>query len=334
MCKHAVGMFVCLSAETLRAAGWTSHQIREAQSCCLRRVRHGVYVVVRVCDNPRHAYVSAIAASDLTDLPKETKGMRKQNEDLQILVRSYERDLPPQATLSHRSAMIAHGLPVPFFDRGEHPIAEAVHPTYGVRHRSLHVRLRELAPGDCVIVGGARATSLLRTLADVARDYPRSFAVAVLDFSIHQGLTTAEAVRAYAEQHPFRTNQRKVDAALELMDGRRESVSESICAVRFVEHSIVGFVPQVTIRDADGDFVARTDFADEKAKVIAEFDGAGKYYLPGTDPKQAFELERHREYRLRNLGYSVFRIRWQDLFSADIFLKIKDRVARSLAVRR
>ena len=93
-------------------------------------------------------------------------------------------------------------------------------------------------------------------------------------------------------------------------------------------NSIPGFEPQVVIRDERGDFVARTDFANPKARVVAEFDGAGKYYLDGADPKRAFELERRREYSLRNLGIQVFRITWRDLFRGDLFLRIKDSVKR------
>ncbi|WP_166972570.1 hypothetical protein [Brevibacterium atlanticum] len=131
----------------------------------------------------------------------------------------------------------------------------------------------------------------------------------------------------------MRTRQRRIAAVIDNIDSRRESIGESICAVRFVEHSIPGFEPQVTIVDEQGNFVARTDFANESVKVIAEFDGAGKYYLDSTDPKIAFEHERQREYQLRNLGYTVFRIKWADLFAADVFLRIKAMMANPRSVQ-
>lgn len=145
---------------------------------------------------------------------------------------------------------------------------------------------------------------------------------------------TWSQIRGYCEAHPVRTRQRHIYQALALADGRRESVAESICAVRFFEFSIPGFEPQVTICDENGKFVARTDFANRRAKVIAEFDGVGKYHLPGRDPRRELELERQREYKMRNLGYSVFRIRWQDLFSADLFLRTKECVTRAAANAR
>ena len=89
----------------------------------------------------------------------------------------------------------------------------------------------------------------------------------------------------------------------------------------------------MVILNENGDLVARTDFANQTAQVIAEFDGAGKYYLDSADPKQAFERERRRAYSLRNLGYQVFRITWKDLFRGDLFLRIKDSVTRRSARR-
>ena len=115
------------------------------------------------------------------------------------------------------------------------------------------------------------------------------------------------------------------------MDGRRESVAESICAVRFHEYALPGFEPQVEFFDEKGQFIARTDFANKKAKVIVEFDGEGKYHLMGNNPRAEMEKERRREYKLRNLGYAVFRIRWQDLFTADVFLRIRESMNSRLA---
>ncbi|MGC2942159.1 hypothetical protein [Brevibacterium sp. FAM 24638] len=170
-------------------------------------------------------------------------------------------------------------------------------------------------------------TTVHQTLLDIARDYPLAFAVAVVDAAIRKSMVTIESFRKYCDAYPVRTRQRRVASVIDNIDERRESVGESICAVRFVEHSIPGFEPQVTILDERGNFVARTDFANESVKAIVEFDGAGKYYIDRTDPKIAFELERRREYQLRNLGYTVFRIKWADLFAADLFLRIKATLA-------
>ena len=324
-----MSMFVCLSTGELRDAGWSTHQISSALSCCLRRVRTGIYLVAAKCTHPDHDFVATIAAATDVHLPVEVSGMHKRNEDLRIMVRSHVGYLPPQAVLSHRSALIVHGLPVPYFENDSEPMAETIHPKHGVRHSTMLVRRRDLAESDIVMVDGIAVTSVLRTLADIARDYSLAFAVAVFDAAARLSIASEQAIIDYCQANPPRTLGRKVDAAVKLMDGSRESVAESILAVRFVEYSLPGFEPQVAFHDGQGRFIGRTDFADKKAKVIAEFDGEGKYHLPGKNPREEMEKERRREYKLRNLGYAVFRIRWPDLFSADIFLRIKESVDRA-----
>lgn len=331
---HAGRMHVCVSTAQLRTAGWSTYQIGQATKCCLDKLRRGVYVVTTKCANPEHQFTAALASAEVTHLPHETVGMRKQAEDLSIRARSYVGRLPPGAVLSHRSALIAHDLPIPYFERDDALTVEAVHPGRGNRRKNLFVRYRDLASSAYTVLDGCPVTTVHQTLLDIARDYPLAFAVAVVDAAIRKSLVTAESFRAYCDEHPVRTRQRRIASVLDNIDGRRESVGESICAVRFVEHLISGFEPQVTILDDRGDFVARTDFANESCRVIAEFDGAGKYYIDGADPKLSFEMERRREYQLRNLGYTVFRIEWKDLFNADLFLRIKATIANRLLRRR
>lgn len=318
-------MYACLETSDLVAANWNTHQIRSAVDCCLRRLRRGRYVVTRACDNPSHAFVAAIAEAEETALPHETTGMLKRGEDLRILVRSFVPDLPHDAVFSHRSALLVHGLSVPYVDRGE-VYVEVASPRSSVRQRDLVVRRRSLQPDTIEIVDGIPVTTVVQTLLDLARDCPLAFAVAVADAAVRLGRVSLEEFRAHQLAHPVRTRQSRISAVLENIDGRRETVAESICAVRFVEYSIPGFEPQLVVCDADGRFLARSDFGNEAVKVIAEFDGAGKYYIDDGDPHRAFERERKREYALRNEGWLVFRIRWADLFSADLFLRIKEAV--------
>ncbi|WP_166971410.1 hypothetical protein [Brevibacterium atlanticum] len=284
-----------------------------------------------MCDKPEHSFVAAIAEAATTTLPKETRGQRKRAEDLRILLRSYVDRIPQDSVFSHRSALVVHGLPIPYLEKGE-VFAESVNPRYGVRLANMLVRRRALDSGTHEIVNGIPVTTVLQTVHDIARDCPLAFSVAVLDSAVRESVLTLGEIRTHFESHPVRTGTRKMLTALDNVDGRRESVAESICAVRFVEHSMSGFEPQVDIFDESGRHLARTDFADVHAKVIAEVDGAAKYHLDGADPQQSFERERSREYALRNEGWMVFRIRWSELFSAGVFLRIKEAVRRRMVV--
>src|SRR5690625_2898188 len=133
------GMFECLSTAALNEAGWDCHRIKAAERCCLRRLERGRYLVTAVCDHPDHAFTAAIAAAPTTTLPEATNGLPKRTEDLRILVRSYVDRLPTDAVFSHRSALIAHGLPIPYIEPGE-VFAESVSPHYGVRLQNMLIR--------------------------------------------------------------------------------------------------------------------------------------------------------------------------------------------------
>ncbi len=95
-------------------------------------------------------------------------------------------------------------------------------------------------------------------------------------------------------------------AGLRLVDGRRESWLESGSAVVMHRHDIPAPVPQVTILDAHGRFVARNDFAWLDHGVVGEADGRSKYL--NADAVDAFEAEKDRQARLEALGLIV--VRW------------------------
>lgn len=98
-----------------------------------------------------------------------------------------------------------------------------------------------------------------------------------------------------------------------MVDGRRESVGETRVGILAFTAGI-RLVPQVTILDEHGDFVARVDFVVEGTKVIVEFDGKGKYAEGGADVLFA---EKRREDRLRRLGWTVVRVTWADLYRPE-----------------
>ncbi len=101
----------------------------------------------------------------------------------------------------------------------------------------------------------------------------------------------------------------RVRSMLAFVDGRSESVGETRCRIELVTHGIP-LVPQVPIRDRDGNVFARVDFVIEGYKVVVEFDGRVKY---AEGDKQVLWDEKRREDRLRALGYLVVRITWADL---------------------
>ncbi len=74
----------------------------------------------------------------------------------------------------------------------------------------------------------------------------------------------------------------------------------------------LGFRPtsQFVITRRNGRFVARVDFLLENG-VVVEFDGAIKY--AGEDKDEVLAAQDAREKAIRELGYGVARLTWDDL---------------------
>ncbi|AXE39980.1 hypothetical protein JS278_02845 [Acidipropionibacterium virtanenii] len=75
-------------------------------------------------------------------------------------------------------------------------------------------------------------------------------------------------------------------------------------------------VLQFVLRDPDGRFVSRNDFGWPDWKVVAEYDGMGKYTTllkPGETAADAIAREKAREADIRAQGYEFTRFMAQDL---------------------
>ncbi|TDC98351.1 DUF559 domain-containing protein [Saccharopolyspora terrae] len=107
------------------------------------------------------------------------------------------------------------------------------------------------------------------------------------------------------------------------LDGRAESVPESVLRVEFVLRGLHP-VPQLEVFDGDR-FVARLDLAFEEAKVAVECDGGWH-----ADPTQA-KHDRVRRDRLRALGWTVIVVTNDRL--RDHLDEVMAEVAAALGVR-
>lgn len=205
---------------------------------------------------------------------------------------------------SHTSAAALWGLPVS--RRLLASVVVTVDPTSGRRTRRDRDLVRQVAalPPDAVVRrNGLPVTSSARTVADCLRHLDALDAVPIADAAVRLRLCTVDeiaAVLARQEQWPYAAA--GLDG-LRLVDGRRESWLESGSAVVMHRHGIPPPTPQVTILDARGRFVARTDFAWLGHGVVGEADGRGKYR--GVD---VFDAEKDRQALLEALGLVV--VRW------------------------
>jgi hypothetical protein len=212
----------------------------------------------------------------------------------------------PNAVVSHQSAAVLHGLPTWGLD------LTRVHVTRAARRaRSDNTVVVHRSPQDAdhiTVVDGLRVTTPDRSIAESACVSSYEVAVVLADAALHQRPITPDRLVATADRHKHWIGSPAARAAARFADGLSESVGESRLRVLMANEGIPTPRLQVVIRDHDDRFVGRVDFL-LPGRLIVEFDGAQKYG-GGSDEVLA---EKWREDRLRELGYQMVRVSWDDL---------------------
>lgn len=221
----------------------------------------------------------------------------------------------PSVVLSHVSAAVLHGLPVP---RETLSTIHLTRPGRGGSRRSagMHQHAGLFGNGDVVTKDGVEVTSLPRTLVDLSRLLSFENAVVAADVALRAdtGVVVGLPHVLYRARHlPGVGPARR---ALAFADGRAESPGESRTRVALHHADLPAPELQLEIFDECGSFVGRVDLAIPSCGVIVEFDGMVKYgdLLRGNlTPQQVLVKEKRREDALRGLGWLVVRVTWAEL---------------------
>jgi hypothetical protein len=176
---------------------------------------------------------------------------------------------------------------------------------------------------------GLPATSVARTVADIARASTFAEGVAVADSALRLGKTSKSEIRgvlASCKRWPGVEQARQV---VDFATWVAESVLESWARVVFHEHGLPEPQLQVPIPGKSGVFAGRADMCWRGYWTIAEADGMGKYQTH-DDLKDQYRRDR----RLQDAGWEVVHFSWDELLKdpADVVARI--RVAFARAVRR
>ena len=170
----------------------------------------------------------------------------------------------------------------------------------------LVVRRFPLPPEDVRTAHGFRCTTALRTAVDIARSEPPADAVAAIDVLAHKGLVLADELAAAAAALPVGRGCRQARRVAALVDARAESQPESRVRLLLVQAGLSP-VPQYTVRDGEGRFVARVDLAFPELRVAVEYDGA--WHAEGAQ----FRRDRRRLNALVAAGWVVLHLTAGDL---------------------
>lgn len=235
------------------------------------------------------------------------------------------------AAISHVSAAVLHGLPVP-----RHPL-DKVHrsgrtmrgTTSGegpVATHDVHVPDEDRCDLD-----GVPVTTLARTVLDVARSCRAETAMAVADAAFrrvaHSGRTyDTEAAERFRDDLKARVldlaGGRGVVAArrvVSVADGRADRPGESITRLYLLRLGFRRIRLQVPVRGPQGTDLA-CDIGVDDVPAFLEFDGVAKYVDPdmtrGRSVREVVTAEKEREDWIRAVtGRPIVHVMWPDIAS-------------------
>lgn len=205
---------------------------------------------------------------------------------------------------SHTTAAAQHRLALP------PGAADTTHVTVPRRARprvrqgvELHYRDLPAAAVD------GDVTSLVQTVVDCLRDEPLRTALCVGDSALAEGGLSRAILRAYVASLRGPGSAR-VRERIELLDGRAANAFESCARAILLAAGLVGFDPQVPVRQR-GTFLGRVDLAHRGLRIVIECDGFEHH---GERDRWTQDLLRHTS--LVAAGWRPLRFTWEQVMFA------------------
>lgn len=215
------------------------------------------------------------------------------------------RRLPTTAVFSGRTAAWLHGHDLPPCD----PVEVTVPLGTGISARAgVSLRRAELQPAEIVLLKGLPATSILRTLADIALTRPLIEAVIAADMALHAKQTTLAELHAEAAGRAGRPGVVRLRQVAELAEPATESPMETRLRLLLVLNGLPSPLAQVDLHDRRGRFLGRADLYYPDSRLILEYDG-------GTHRLSLVEDNR-RQNALLNAGFRMRRFTAPDVMGA------------------
>lgn len=233
-----------------------------------------------------------------------------------IRARAVLRSLGDRVTLSHTSALLAHGIAVWGADLTNVHVTR-LDGASGRQEGDVTHHEGVLRDGDVIEKGGMLTTTGARAVVEAGTVLSVESGMVSMDSALHLQLATPEeldAELAFMGRWPFTQH---LQLVRRLADGRAESPGESRSRYLFWQRGLPAPDLQVEVRDENGVLIGITDFGWRKHRVFGEFDGRVKYgrlLKPGQEPGDVVFAEKRREDRIREItGFTVVRLTWTDL---------------------
>jgi len=260
------------------------------------------------------------------DLVADDDGSRRHDDVLLRLVGGLVAGAETPFWFSHETAAMLHGAWTYRTPQLIHVTREA-NPHVDEEHEPAVRRHHTPMPtGERAAVRGTPVTSLARTLVDCIRTLPRDGALVACDSLFRLGAEPWEVSRIVSASRGKRgvVQAREV---LDLCDPRSGSPGETITRLAAADVGLPRPECQLEVPTARGTFFV--DLGWDDVRLAVEFDGDLKYV---DDPEAARAAEAARQQALEAAGWTVVRVRWDDLADVEA---LEHRLRRAyLAARR
>lgn len=187
----------------------------------------------------------------------------------------------------------------------------------------LRIRFDTVPAAETVVVDGVVATSVPRTMVDLARSMPRGKALQILDsLARATGVSAKDALSSVQRSVGLRgvTAARRV---LELVDPGAESPQETKTRLLLIDAGLPRPTTQIRVTDASGRVFARCDMGWPEWKVVVEYDGIQHWT---SEKQRTWDIERLD--KLEKEGWLVVRVNSEQLRNRPG--EVVERVRRKL----
>jgi hypothetical protein len=219
--------------------------------------------------------------------------------------------------LSHTTALLAHGIAVWGADLTRVHVTRLDRGAARIERDVVH-HVGVCPESDVTEVGGLPVVTAARAVIEAATILSQQSALVSADSSLFSRRCTPDELRRMFASMRHRPGSQKIHVVLHHMDGRAESVGETLARHLFWRQGLPVPDLQFKVYDESGRLVAITDFVWHEHGVFGEFDGRVKYgrlLREGEDPGDVVFREKRREDLVRGLtGYGCGRLAWDDLF--------------------
>ena len=256
-----------------RAAGWSDDQTRH-------RLRHGIWV--------------RSVGRGLTEAgPAETAGSAAWAAHLTL----------PQAVISHRTAGLLAGFPLPDEPRPVHVLSGGHHRVAGIV-----VHRMPLLDHDHTRLGRLPVTTRARTALDCLADLDPPAGLRLWAWVASRSILDPAGLAAAVRDRFGWPGAPNLVALLRIVSGGAASVAERRLHRLLRRAGFDDWAAGAPIRDLSGRIIASADILFERERVILELDGFETH-----GGRSAFVADRRRIRALSNAGYRVLPVTWDDL---------------------